>query len=193
MIEQIAGNMAKKLCALTDTKEQTKEDIEVVQYGIECFINIAFPILIIGIVAIIKDQLLEMILWLLSFLLLRNYIGGYHASSHMKCIFFSCVLGISAIFSFTLLPSISLQVKIISCILFLLGNVIAGPILQESYGEMETKKRKQKAIFFLFEYVMVFSFIEINVQISNSIFIGIVSAELLYLIKRLPLKPSHPL
>lgn len=88
MIEYISRLLAKSLYN-DDTEKSSYEEIKILQHGIECIINTLIPLVIIFIYAIFSHRTLDMFIWLFSFLLLRNFIGGYHASSHIRCIVLS--------------------------------------------------------------------------------------------------------
>lgn len=83
--------IAKSLYNNTAEKSSS-EEIEMLQYGIECIINILIPLIIIFIYAFLSHKTLDMFIWFLSFLLLRNFIGGYHTSSHIRCIILERVI-----------------------------------------------------------------------------------------------------
>lgn len=96
MIEHLSRLIAKSLYNNTAEKSSS-EEIEMLQYGIECIINILIPLIIIFIYAFLSHKTLDMFIWFLSFLLLRNFIGGYHTSSHIRCIILSSFVSLCII------------------------------------------------------------------------------------------------
>ena len=48
-------------------------------------------------------MLIPMLIWCVMFLMLRNYIGGYHAKTHFRCILYSSVYGVIAMYGIDLL------------------------------------------------------------------------------------------
>lgn len=137
MIEYISRLLAKSLSG-DNTEKNSCEEIEVLQYGIECIINMLIPLIIIFIYSLIFHKTLDMFIWLFSFLLLRNYIGGYHASSHIRCIVLSSLVGILSIILISHMSSAYFIFKMLIIVLFFIVFLIIGPILQnESYNYMQ--------------------------------------------------------
>ena len=96
MIEKISFYLAKKIYICSEANnlcvaDEENEDIQVLQYGIECIINMSIPFIVIFGYAWYFKMLMPMIIWMTMFLSLRNYIGGYHANSHFQCILYSIV------------------------------------------------------------------------------------------------------
>ena len=61
---------------------QATDKAEVYIYGIECFISEFIGNLLLLIVAIRWHQISAMIIWTLSFLLIRTQLGGFHCKTH---------------------------------------------------------------------------------------------------------------
>lgn len=82
-MKELAKNLAKKICLVNDITDSEKR--EIIAYGLEILLSTAVSVLIITILAILLGTFWETILFLLSFMLLRTYSGGYHAQTHFKC------------------------------------------------------------------------------------------------------------
>ena len=167
MIEYISKLLAKSLYTDKNTEESSYEEIAILQYGIECIINTFIPLIIIFIYAYFSHRLPDMFIWLFSFLLLRNFIGGYHASSHIRCIILSSIVGILSII-----------------LVLFVGFLSIGPILQnESYNYME-KKIRQKAICLFISFIAgILLLYLLKIHYWVSLYIGTVSAYVLYIIE----------
>ncbi|GHU80679.1 hypothetical protein FACS1894191_6480 [Clostridia bacterium] len=61
------------------------EDREIYQYGFEMGISQIINIISTVLIGFLFQMPLESITFLLSFMTLRTYTGGYHSSSHLKC------------------------------------------------------------------------------------------------------------
>ena len=73
-------------------------DEEVVKYGLEIiFTKVLFAIIIVSI-GILTKCFLESIIYTITFSLLRQYGGGYHAETKQKCFVLSALMLICAIF-----------------------------------------------------------------------------------------------
>lgn len=113
MISKISTKLAEKLYNLS--RNPVQPEIEILQYGIECIINILFPLLVVFIYSFFICNYIDMIFWSFSFLLLRNYLGGYHAPSHTLCLITSCFYGIISIYLISKIEALKLQYMLIIC------------------------------------------------------------------------------
>lgn len=98
MIEKISRIISYKLLLFRNADEISNDDLDILQYGLECIINTLIPIIIFLIVAFHQHMIFDLVLWLITFLITRNYIGGYHARTHLRCIFISTITGESVIY-----------------------------------------------------------------------------------------------
>lgn len=73
------------------------EDRDVYVYGAECTFNELISNALLIAVALFLNKALLMLSWLIFFTPIRTHLGGFHASSHFKCIFYSLVLGLGCI------------------------------------------------------------------------------------------------
>ena len=91
----------KVVTTLVTASHQTIDDEqqEVYLYGMECFLNTGITVCLLFIWGVFLDTLLETIIWIISFSLLRKYSGGYHAHSQLSCIVSSTLIGISNTFA----------------------------------------------------------------------------------------------
>lgn len=68
----------------------SKEDVEVYQFGIECFLMKACHIISYLLIALCFHMVLELLVFLIAFIPLRIYSGGYHAKTEERCYIISC-------------------------------------------------------------------------------------------------------
>ena len=61
------------------------EKLDIYIYGFEIIISSSINITMAIILGILLSQLVECFIFLISFILLRKYCGGYHASTYLKC------------------------------------------------------------------------------------------------------------
>lgn len=187
MIEQLYLQIAKKIYSNNNTGNSSSEkdnDLAIIQYGIECIFNILIPILIISIFSLFQHKVPEMILWIISFLILRNYIGGYHASSHIKCIIYSAILGVISISSLSLLDTSYITIKIILLTFYMIFFIVNGPILQDqSYQAIHNILFTKGLFFFIIEILIVYILLQNKIQLGNSVFVGVTSSFILYTIE----------
>ncbi|SEQ17968.1 accessory gene regulator B family protein [Butyrivibrio sp. TB] len=155
-------------------KEYSNEDIEIYDYGFQCFLNSITTDLILLFWGLITHSLLETICWLITFCIYRHHAGGAHASTSIRCIILSSLLGISnyAILRFAdyIIPLIMpiYIISLIICILF-------APIQSKKYlSPLERKREKiiSAAIISLSIIASHFVSNSISISISYSLFIA---------------------
>ena len=93
MIYELSKRTIEYIASLSD-QPSDQDQLDVYIYGMECFLNTAIPVVLLTIWSIMFDSLIETFLWLFAFSLLREYTGGYHASTQFACITSSTMLGI---------------------------------------------------------------------------------------------------
>lgn len=156
MIEHLSRLIAKSLYNNTAEKSSS-EEIEMLQYGIECIINILIPLIIIFIYAFLSHKTLDMFIWFLSFILLRNFIDGYHTSSHFRCIILSSFVGILSIILISNMSTAFFIFKILIIVLLFTAFLMIGPMLQnQSYIYMKQSLRKKAIWTFLIYITSIF-------------------------------------
>jgi len=99
MISFLSNQLTKLLCE----KEIIEPDKKVIyRYGYDIFISSIISLLIVVSVGIITGYILESAVFYIVFVLTRQYCGGYHADTYLKCnviftIIYSAVLLVSNI------------------------------------------------------------------------------------------------
>ena len=157
MIEKISYYLAKKIymCSEADVTcvvDEKNEDVQVLQYGIECMINMSIPVMVIFVCAWYFKMLIPMLIWCVMFLILRNYIGGYHAKTHFRCILYSSVYGYKR--NYCKIGVVILAGGVVCAVFLNLGNtklgnaVFMGIISAEFlYGmDLLINRKKDKAV-----------------------------------------------
>lgn len=125
----------------------SRDEYEIYQYGLEQLLRNALMFVLVVIVGICLGALIEMLVILVSFMCLRMYAGGYHASTSLRCLLltiFSMTAGLSAV------RFIELDSKYIILILAVLGILCVGIIPVEApnkpLDEIELLVYKRKTI-----------------------------------------------
>jgi accessory gene regulator B len=186
MIENLSSKLAIRLLNKIQADDYNIQ-YEILEYGIECIINMFIPIIIYIAFAVYIKVLPQMLIWLFIFLFYRNLIGGYHANSHTKCIFFSSLYGLAAINSIQLLSCTNLSSKIIILFLLIIIHIFVKPIIHHPEDDSPVYIRKCRIkiyIFIVTSCVLILLFNNTIPSISSAIFTGIISAEILYVIAR---------
>lgn len=63
----------------------TNEYFDVYVYGMELLLSFLFSTSLIIFIGLLTDSLLPTIEYLIIFMILRNFTGGYHASTYLRC------------------------------------------------------------------------------------------------------------
>lgn len=67
------------------------------KYGIEITISSILNILLIVILGVIFNRIVESLFFLATFILLRQFTGGYHANTYFKCNLYFCITFLSVL------------------------------------------------------------------------------------------------
>ena len=110
MIPYVSSKIANILAKYT-SRQLDSDDIAILAYGMECILNITITTFIIFIYSLYFHTVFISVTWMICFYTLRTLMGGFHASSHFKCIILSistCILltQVSAILNFHLIHNI---------------------------------------------------------------------------------------
>lgn len=86
-VENIIHQLAKRMSyVFVLYGESTEEDRDIYTYVCEAIISTTFNILLCLFTAFILGAIIEGIILLTVFALIRRYAGGYHAKTHLQCI-----------------------------------------------------------------------------------------------------------
>ena len=88
-------NLAEKIGHSLIHGGMPEENFEIYAYGAECFLNLFISEILLLTFGLFTHRLPEILLWDISFMLLRRQIGGYHAHSHFSCIICSTQSAVS--------------------------------------------------------------------------------------------------
>lgn len=138
------------------------KDKEIYQYGINRFCNIVLVYTTTLVLGIVFNLLYQSILFLMSFIMLRSFAGGYHASTSIKCYFLTIV----TVTSFLLVDKFVVIYKFIWVGLLIMFGIIIlvlSPIgtSNKPLDEIERIIYKKKTIivwFLEFSVALIFMF-----------------------------------
>lgn len=141
MITSIAQSIASLLLRnkIVDGKK-----LDIYIYGFEVMISNTINVTLGLLFGFIFSQLLEMIVFITIFVLLRSYCGGYHAATYLKCniIFALNIVVVMLILRFiTVLPLFTHLVIVAGC---LLTVVMLAPIDNKNKPLMRKEKKAHK-------------------------------------------------
>lgn len=94
MTHKLAYNISLFLCSKESIEE---EDIDIYTYGFEVLIDSVLETILLLIVGLVLNLLLETVVFICAFGIIRKFTGGYHASSKAVCIIMTtlaCVINV---------------------------------------------------------------------------------------------------
>ncbi|WP_055665829.1 accessory gene regulator ArgB-like protein [Desnuesiella massiliensis] len=163
MINTMAKNLSKKLVNLDIIKF---DDYDVIIFGLEVILSTIFEILGLLILGFFLDSIMELIVFIGFFSLLRVNSGGYHASTCFRCFIISSVLSFSSILTFKNIAWLNNSLT-----LFLL--IIVATVITIIYAPIDTPNkpfskedyviyRKKSLLILSFEVLLIILFFVLN-------------------------------
>ncbi len=175
MITKLSHSLATYL----SQNDGLSEKQNIYAYGIECFLNELISNILLLLCGVIINKTLPLFIWCISFTFIRINLGGFHASSHLKCILLGTFLGICSIF---VNPLWGLYYPLAPTICFIFSLLLAiryAPIIHKNHPIKNSQKQKarKKAIFFIIiESTLAIVLFPIKPDFSSPIFTGILTA-----------------
>lgn len=118
------------------------EEEEVLAYGVECFLNEVLSNGLLIIIGILTHHVLELLVWSVSFCLLRVNMGGLHATSHAWCIAIGTLIGAASL----VISPFLLQHIWFASVLTLMAVITAGFIAPVPHQHKQHVQVKKEAI-----------------------------------------------
>lgn len=182
MINKISESVTTKLMKSNIIKD---EDFELYQFGIESFLMKAIHLISYLLIGVIFGRILELVVFLIALIPLRECSGGYHARTPLRCYIISC----STIFTFLCLLSFLPDAKLLFTIIlalvtsFILFFIVPVETENKPLSDTEITHYRRKARFLIvielslaFVFYMVswyvWSFI-MTLSLSYELFIAI--------------------
>lgn len=150
MLNKIAVILSKRLLSHNTI---TEELFDIYVYGFELLLSSLMSTSIVLVVGMLLGRILETIVFLITFVLLRSFTGGYHANSYLLC-----VLVTSLSYGFVLLLSEFIKVSINAYIILALVGLVVLLILAP-IGHPNKKLSPEKKIRFKIISIIIFAFI----------------------------------
>ena len=127
MIKRLADKLTKFICSHINS---SPEMADVYRYGFEITISSILNIILVLCCGIIMGDVLASVVYLLVFILLRIFTGGYHATSYLRC---NIVMIVSFLLTYALyriLIGIDTDIRILEAILLANGMpiIIFSPV-----------------------------------------------------------------
>lgn len=164
------------------------EDKELYRYGIQQGLNLALNILTTIIIGVLCGMIYPSILFLICYMPLRSFCGGYHAKSYLRCYIYSVIM-ITGIFLVAKYFTFSVLVYEILILVSLIAIFLLAPVEDKNKTLDSDEKRvfrKRACIIAFFEVLIYHIFLIINLTYSYKILsMALISLSILMIIGQL--------
>lgn len=144
MIKSISNKLLQYLIK-ADVIDKSENALAYYKYGLEITISSLLNIILIVSIGIISGQLIESMIFLICFVPLRQFTGGYHANSYFKCNVLFSVLFIILLTIYNLTVT---RISFYGCILMLVFSIVIFlsecPIEHPNKPLTDLQKKKNK-------------------------------------------------
>lgn len=123
-----------------------EENVDIYIYGFEIIVSSSINILIAMGIGLAFSQFFESIVFLVAFVNLRKYCGGYHAKTYLKCNIIFTINIIVVMIILKLLIFLPFSMHIITNVLFILTFSLFAPIKNEYKPISKKSEKKYKVI-----------------------------------------------
>ncbi len=106
-----------------------EEDQDIYQYGMELLISTLINLVLIITIGLIFGKLPQTILFLLEYCFVKRYAGGYHATTHARCILTFSILYTVMLLGFHVFQVYRVNLSIfVTCMISILSVLILAPV-----------------------------------------------------------------
>lgn len=161
-----------------------EDDRDVYEYGFHALYNNIIDIVSIVIIALFFNAVPQMIVYHISFVLLRCTAGGYHSKTHLRCFMMSTTILLMSLFIITRVtsPVISIGLACLTTLFIWVKAPIEhenNPMSKEKYNRMKKLCRMLSVIFFCIVF-LINTCMDISLRwISMSLALGMSSHTIL--------------
>lgn len=184
----INNYLTKFVDLLVDRKIGKKEDRDIIIYGLMSGIKLLLNIVTTIILGAIFGLILESLIFLIFFSLIRSYTGGYHAERTLSCYIFSSLVIVAVLLAIRFTPQMYILFLNIVIMIIAIPIILKfAPVdaLLKPLDNIERKHFRKKGIINLFiECILVFIFYAFKqYKFSYIITLGILVSALLIIIQ----------
>ena len=151
-------------------------------YGVECLTNELISDFLLLFFGLLLNKTIFIILWCISFTVVRLFLGGYHASTHARCILTGTATGVCSLYINPIWTTLYPWGFLVITVFALTIAFSHAPIIHKNHpvSNKKRKKAKKKAIAAIildnFTAVIVYPY---HHEISSSIMTGLLTALLM--------------
>ena len=133
------------------------EDKEVYRYGVQQGLNLTLNILTTIIIGVLCGMVYPSILFLVCYMPLRSFCGGYHAKTHLRCYIYSVIM-ITSILLVTKYTAFNIFLYEVLVLISLIIILLLAPVEDENKKLDSVEKRvfRKKAYIITFLEVLLY-------------------------------------
>ncbi len=137
MIQRFSGYIVNYLIR-SEVIEDSVDDKEYYQYGVEITVSTIISLLLAFLIGVLTSSVLEVCIFLLSLIPIRQFTGGYHANTYFKCNLWMCILCSLTIFIYHITKEVInvyglISITIIPIIIIAIFSPIENPNKQITF------------------------------------------------------------
>jgi len=182
MVSKLAKNIVH-FFVIQKVIEESKEIIYA--YGMELLISDVLNTIIVLLIALFSHTLAAVLIFISVFMGLRRFVGGYHANSHLSCMF--TLIVVMLVFSYGICNSNEKFAQIFSIssivtalpIIFLIAPVSHPnkPMSEEKSAVLRIKSRIVAIVFSLaIITLLLFHYLKLSLYVSSGILLSAIMA-----------------
>ncbi len=178
--------ISKKIAdSLVQNDVVKSEEVELYEYGVRQGIVLVINIMTAVLIGLILGMVLQSIVFLLAYMPIRSYAGGYHAGSQLTCYLFSIPFMLAALIGIKMVPwNIFLCIAALACAGLIIAIFAPVEDSNKPLDQVEQTVYKRKTYFILAVLIsaaILFWMISLT-QISLSIIMAIVMAAVMLIL-----------
>lgn len=171
MINYLTNNITEYFCS---NNIITDDEKDIYIYGLQLIISSVVGIILIIFLGFILNNIINSILFLVTFISIRMYSGGYHANSYIKCNVSLVIIYLLSIGVISIIPYNYILIMYISMIILTIYIIIKySPVDNENKKLTNNQKKRNKKI----TLILLFTFYLIGIatyKINSQIFYTII-------------------
>lgn len=155
---------------------------KIYSYGIEYFLNESISDVILLFFGFLLHNPIHIIIWCISFTLIRLFLGGFHASTHARCILIGTIAGICSIYLNFIWDLRYPYPSIIITIFASIFSFLYAPIVHKNHpisNNIRKNARKNAICVIFLESIISITLHPYYPKVASSIMSGILTAFLM--------------
>lgn len=159
------------------------DDEKVYAYGMELLFSTIMNIFLVMVIAAVSKKIIPILVYMISFIILRQFIGGYHAKTHMGCMGILTVVLTIFIYVISTYKYFSFIITVTSCITSAILVLRYAPV-EHPNNPLSDKDKiilRKKSIITLFVFtdlISILSLFSLSIEYGMYISLGILTASL---------------